>query len=55
MKNTKIIVLSSSIWVKDIERAKATSHVYAYIEKPISVEKLEELMIRINAEPGVEV
>lgn len=42
-KKIKIYVLSSSIFLEDIERAKASTLVSDYITKPINKEKLIEI------------
>jgi CheY-like chemotaxis protein len=43
-KNTRICILSSSIDSRDKIKAEADSNVYRYFTKPISSEKLLELM-----------
>ena len=40
---TKVIMLTSSISAKDEERASSTSHITAFISKPLSPELLENI------------
>jgi CheY-like chemotaxis protein len=42
-RNTRVVMLSSSIDETDLNRARNNPHVLAFIPKPLTVEKIQEL------------
>jgi CheY-like chemotaxis protein len=44
-ENTKILMVSSSISPRDIERANDNAHVVKYVNKPLSIKTLEGIAV----------
>lgn len=45
-KAIKIYVVSSSIDERDVSRARSINHVVDYVEKPVTTDRLRELLLR---------
>ena len=45
--NTKFAIYSSSTRLEDFEKSKKYNHIVDYIEKPLTIEKMESLMSKL--------
>lgn len=45
--NTKFAIYSSSSRLEDFEKSKKYNHIVDYIEKPLTIEKMESLMSKL--------